>query len=88
VDSLANRLNLRAGLSFPKFILDVSIEFDEHLRAGKLAGYQPIPTGFEPLDSLTGGGLHAEWLMLVGGAPGVGKTIFALRSARNIAASP
>ncbi len=81
------QLTLPAGLTFPKSVLDVSIEFDEHLKSGHLDRYQPIPTGFELLDALLGGGLQAESLMLVGGPPGVGKTIFALQAARNIAAS-
>jgi replicative DNA helicase len=45
----------------------------------------PMPTGFDPLDSVLGGGLHAEDLVLVGGRPGVGKTVAMLQMARNIA---
>ncbi len=82
-----NQLTLPAGLSFPKTAFEVSIEFDEHLRTGRRATYEPIPTGFDSLDSILGGGLHSDSLMLVGGPPGVGKTIFVLQAARNIASS-
>lgn len=83
---MSNRLVLPAGLEFPRTLLDVSIEFDAHIKSGKVAGYKPIPTGFEPLDTYLGGGLVPESLMLVGGPPGTGKTIFVLQAARNIAA--
>ncbi len=78
-----DRLTLPAGLGFPKTALEVSIEFDEYLRRGDRAAYQPIPTDFESLDALLEGGLHAESLMLVGGPPGVGKTIFVLQAAQH-----
>ncbi|MCL4488342.1 MAG: AAA family ATPase [Chloroflexi bacterium] len=82
-----DRLVLPAGLEFPHTLLDVSIEFDSHIKSGKVAGYKPIPTCFEPLDSYLGGGLVPESLILVGGPPGVGKTVFILQAARNIAAA-
>jgi len=84
---MTDRLVLPAGLDFPRTLLDVSIEFDRHLAEGKLAGYKPIPTGFEPLDTYLGGGLAPESLIVLGGRPGAGKTIFALQAARNIAAA-
>ncbi len=83
---MTDRLVLPAGLEFPRTLLDVSIEFDAHIKSGKISGYKPIPTGFEPLDTYLGGGLVPETLMLVGGPPGTGKTIFVLQVARNIAA--
>ncbi len=84
---MTDRLVLPAGLEFPHTLLEVSIEFDVHIKAGKLAGYKPIPTGFELLDYYLGGGLVPESLVLIGGPPGVGKTIFVLQAARNIAAA-
>ncbi len=84
---MGESLTLPAGLSFPKTALEVSIDFDTHLQTSSRADYIPIPTGFPRLDELLGGGLHSESLMLVGGPPGAGKTIFALQTARNIAAS-
>ncbi len=49
------------------------------------ARYLPIATGFEQLDGVLNGGLHRGELTLVGGAQGVGKTIFALQVSRNVA---
>lgn len=43
-------------------------------------------TGFTPLDRAMGGGLRGGELALVGGGPGVGKTIATLQWARNLAA--
>ena len=65
----------------------MSIEFDTHVKSGKVAGYKSIPTGFEPLDTYFGSGLVPESLVLVGGPPGTGKTAFVLQVARNIAAA-
>lgn len=42
----------------------------------------PFATGFTPLDHVLGGGFHAQELTLLGGRPGVGKTIAALQWAR------
>ncbi len=84
---MTDRLVLPAGLGFPRTLLEVSVEFDTHIKSGKLSGYKPIPTGFEPLDTYLGGGLVPESLILVGGPPGAGKTVFVLQAARNIAAT-
>ena len=46
-----------------------------------------IPTGFDPFDRLLDGGLRTRDLTLVGGVPGVGKTVLSLQWARNIAAA-
>ena len=45
----------------------------------------PIATGFDLLDRVLEGGMHAQDLMLIGGSPGVGKTIAALQIARHVA---
>jgi replicative DNA helicase len=44
-----------------------------------------FPTGMTPLDPLLGGGLRTHELALLGGAPGVGKTVAALQWARHMA---
>jgi len=46
-----------------------------------------IPTGFEPLDSALDGGLRTSDLVLVGGLPGIGKTVATLQWARHMAAA-
>jgi replicative DNA helicase len=46
-----------------------------------------LSTGFPILDGVLNGGLHAGELLMLGGAPGVGKTILALQMARNVARS-
>ena len=78
---------LPLGLSFPKTLSQVVTEADARVAAGQLKDYRSIPTGFDPLDTVIGGGLHPGELMLVGGRQGIGKTIFALQVARNIALS-
>lgn len=44
-----------------------------------------LPTGMDPLDRVLGGGMRAGDLILVGGRPGVGKTILGLQWARSMA---
>ncbi|TAK36116.1 MAG: hypothetical protein EPO21_03980 [Chloroflexota bacterium] len=78
---------LPLGLSFPKTLSQVVLEADARIAADRLKGYRPVPTGFESLDVTMGGGLHPGDLVLVGGRQGIGKTIFALQTARNIALS-
>jgi replicative DNA helicase len=78
---------LPVGVTLPKSAFEVSIAFDEHLKNASANNLLPISTGFAELDEILGGGLHPESLMLVGGPPGVGKTIFVMQAARNIAAS-
>ncbi len=50
------------------------------------APHYVIPTGFEPLDSALDGGFRTSDLILVGGLPGIGKTVATLQWARHIAA--
>ena len=56
---------------------------DEH--AAGIRRPAPFKTGFTILDDVLEGGFHAGDLILVGGAPGVGKTVAALQWARNMA---
>lgn len=44
-----------------------------------------LPTGFDPLDQVLEGGLRVQDLTLVGGLPGVGKTVATLQWARHLA---
>lgn len=58
---------------------------EDALAAG--VGYvsTPMPIGFRALDQHLGGGLRAGELTLLAGVPGLGKTVFALQAARNVA---
>ena len=62
-------------------VLDAALAPDA-LRADRAA---PFPTMFQPLDDVLGGGFHAQELVLIGGRPGVGKTIASLQWARSLA---
>ncbi|MDH3678477.1 MAG: AAA family ATPase [Acidimicrobiia bacterium] len=50
-------------------------------------GIGPLGTGFEPLDSVLDGGFLPGEVVLLGGQPGVGKTVCALQWARNMSSS-
>jgi Replicative DNA helicase len=45
----------------------------------------PFATGFDPLDDVLQGGLRAQDLVVLGGGPGIGKTVVALQWARRMA---
>lgn len=72
----------------PRTLSQVIDEADDKVMQGDLVDYVPIPTGFDPLDGLIGGGLRKTELTLLGGAQGIGKTIATLQIARNIAMRP
>jgi replicative DNA helicase len=76
------------GLHLPRSLSQVINEADEKVIQGDLVDFVPIPTGFDPLDGLIGGGLRKTELTLLGGAQGLGKTIATLQIARNIAMRP
>ena len=76
------------GLHLPRSLSQVIEEADEKVIQGDLVDFVPIPTGFDPLDGLIGGGLRKTELTLLGGAQGLGKTIATLQIARNIAMRP
>jgi len=72
----------------PRTLSQVITEADERVMQGDLVDYVPLPTGFDPLDGLIGGGLRKTELTLLGGAQGIGKTIATLQIARNVAMRP
>jgi len=76
----------RDGMVATRSMLSISRGAD--LRTdGSLQVGRPIRTGFDQLDYWTGNGIRQGELMLLGGAPGAGKTTFCLQMARNIASS-
>ncbi len=77
-----------ANAHLPRTLSQVINEADEKVIQGDLVDYVPLPTGFDPLDGLIGGGLRKTELTLLGGAQGLGKTIATLQIARNIAMRP
>ena len=58
---------------------------DGELQAGQIPDLHNYETGFRVLDETISGGLHPGELALMGGPPGVGKTIVTLQWARNMA---
>lgn len=67
----------------PLTVADVMAEVEETGAAGGLAQFQPMATGFTPLDDVLNGGIRPGELALIGGPYGVGKTILGLQLARN-----
>jgi replicative DNA helicase len=45
----------------------------------------PFPTGMDPLDPLLNGGIRAHDLTIIGGPPGIGKTIVTMQWAKSMA---
>jgi replicative DNA helicase len=66
---------------------EVLAELDQALHNGEMLTHRPVPTGFQELDSVVGGGLRPGELMLIGGSQGIGKTTLTLQMARNMAMS-
>ncbi len=60
---------------------------DDLARDTSSIGGSAAPTGFDPLDGVLDGGLMPQELVLLGGRPGVGKTLTALQWARSVAAA-
>jgi replicative DNA helicase len=56
----------------------------EHAVSSASAQAVPLATGYQPLDRMMGG-LHPEELVVIGGRPGVGKTIVMFQWARALA---
>ena len=74
-----------AAAHMPRTLAQVLNEANDMVVRGDLTEYVPLPTGFDPLDGLIGGGLRKTELILLGGPQGIGKTIASLQIARNIA---
>jgi replicative DNA helicase len=74
------------GTLAPRSALEVLTSLNERIASGKIDEFQPIATGFVPLDKTIGGGLRPGELLLIGGSQGSGKTTMALQMARNMAA--
>jgi replicative DNA helicase len=75
----------RNAAHMPRTLAQVLNEANDMVVRGDLSEFMPMPTGFDPLDGMIGGGLRKTELVLLGGAQGIGKTICALQMARNIA---
>ncbi len=71
--------------SRPLTIGQVLRQADHQVVQGQMQDYVPLPLGFDQIDKVIGGGLMRGELVLLGGAQGLGKTIFALQAARNLA---
>lgn len=72
-------------LSGASTLAEVMSAADEQVARGEIGALSVLPTGFAPLDDVLNGGLRPGELMVLGGPSGVGKTIFALQLARNVA---
>ena len=81
----ATTSSLSSGSYTPRSLKQVLREVDQQVVQGIVDEYLPIPTGFDQIDRVIGGGLRRTELALVGGRQGIGKTIFALQMARNLA---
>jgi replicative DNA helicase len=71
----------------PASLAQVMTRFEQEMAAGQAERQRPLATGFEPLDEILNGGLRRGDLLVMGGAYGVGKTIFGLQVARNVVRS-
>ena len=68
----------------PASLADVMVEVEAEVASGAVDRLRPVPTGYTPLDDVINGGLRSGDLMVIGGAAGVGKTIWSLQVARNV----
>jgi len=73
------------GRDMPLTLTQVMEHVEEQVARGDLRRFQPLPTGFHPLDDVLNGGMRPGEFLIVGGPFGVGKTIFGLQVARNVA---
>ena len=70
-----------------KSLCTVLEETNGRLNVDEDAGAKVWPSGFGALDSALAGGFRSGELALLGAAPGLGKTTFALQVARNLVVS-
>src|SRR5260221_14768491 len=63
----------RNASHMPRTLSQVMNEANDQVIRGDLSDYVPLPTGFDPLDGLIGGGLAKTKFILVGGAQSHGK---------------
>ncbi|HUH07003.1 MAG TPA: DnaB-like helicase C-terminal domain-containing protein [Egibacteraceae bacterium] len=76
-----------APLRGPRTVAQLLTELDAAANAGARPDSKVMGTGFDPLDQVMEGGIRQHDLVLVAGAPGIGKTVAALQWARSIALS-
>jgi len=81
------------GFHLPTFVMEpedleeVALNIERNLEQGKEEIFWPVPTGFNTVDQLTGGGLHSGDLNIIGGVQNIGKTALMLQWAHHIAAN-
>ena len=68
-----------------KNLASVLADLHVEARSPNARDRRPFATGLDPLDQALRGGFRADDLVLVGGKPGVGKTMGTLQWARNLA---
>ena len=73
----------RASIDAP--VASSQEQFRTFVNGIQKGGHRPVPTGFGTLDALLDGGLRPQELVVLGGAPGIGKTAFAQQLLENIA---
>ena len=71
----------------PRTVASILDDLHTGRPSGRVRPMTPFPTGFRPLDEILDGGFRAHDLVLLGGIPGVGKTIASLQMARHMAAA-
>lgn len=79
------------GFHLPPFVMapedleEVALRLEDDLEKGREEVFWPLPTGISSVDELTGGGLHAGDLTIVGGVQNIGKTAMILQWANHMA---
>lgn len=74
-------------MNTPRTVANIVEDLNAGRAGGRVRPMTPFPTGFRPLDEILDGGFRAHDLVLLGGVPGVGKTIASLQMARHMAAA-